>query len=570
MKVFSTIVKLILLSAVMTVATTSCDSDIDPVYVLSGDSMELMGGPNEVILTPDNPQALALTVYWSGDGRLALSDTLLQAPVNVAEITIQFSKDEHFTAPLNIAVDKNIHSRQFLCEELNSLLDRLGYEANEKAPLWIRMRSALAANIAPEYSNVMEVLVQSYRIELVLAQVLDKDWKNTSMTLASPAEDGIYKGFMGVNGWENWWLREANNVMWGNLGEEGKTFYASSEDSHWNFWFPNPSGCYYTTVNTVEGWWSALHIASLSVSGDVTGEMAYNKQSNQWTLPVNLATQSTLTISVSGKGSLYNRETTDIGPAIEQTVAFGGNSQNLLFGESADNISVTMPAGENLLVLDLSNPLQFTIGIGEDVPQPEVSQYLYFSGITNWEGFDDYLTLYDEAGLCYGGAHWIDSEWGYRAYTEQAWEPAYNAADGSTDLSGTLILAESKDNIPAPAQGLYVMDFNMKSLTYELTQVQTVTFTGLNDNWSESPMTQSAENPEIFTAEFIKEKKSPWGVKVLINNNWNLFFGGGSGILHLKHSESSAGFDGDDELEIGKTYVLTVDLGHQTYSYSLK
>ena len=88
------------------------------------------------------------------------------------------------------------------------------------------MRSALAANIAPEYSNVMEVLVQSYRIELVLAQVLDKDWKNTSMMLASPAEDGIYKGFMGVNGWENWWLREANNVIWGNLGEEGKTFYA--------------------------------------------------------------------------------------------------------------------------------------------------------------------------------------------------------------------------------------------------------------------------------------------------------------------------------------------------------
>ena len=570
MKVFSTIVKLILLSAVMTVATTSCDSDIDPVYVLSGDSMELMGGSNEIILTPDNPQALALTVYWSGDGRLALSDTLLQAPVNVAEITIQFSKDEHFTAPLNIAVDKNIHSRQFLCEELNSLLGRLGYEANEKAPLWIRIRSVLAANIAPAYSNVMEILVQSYRIELVLAQVLDKDWKNTSMTLASPAEDGIYTGFMGVNGWENWWLREANNVMWGNLGEEGKTFYASSEDSHWNFWFPNPSGCYYTTVNTVEGWWSALHVASLSVSGDVTGEMTYNKQNNQWTLPVNLATQSTLTISVSGKGSLYNRETTDIGPAIEQTVAFGGNSQNLLFGESADNISVTMPAGENLLVLDLSNPLQFTIGAGEEVPQPEVSQYLYFSGITNWEGFDDYLTLYDEAGLCYGGAHWIDSEWGYRAYTEQAWEPAYNAADGSTDLSGTLILAESKDNIPAPAQGLYVMDFNMKSLTYELTQVQTVTFTGLNDNWSESPMTQSAENPEIFTAEFIKEKKSPWGVKVLINNNWNLFFGGGSGILHLKHSESSAGFDGDDELEIGKTYVLTVDLGHQTYSYSLK
>lgn len=50
MKVFSTIVKLILLSAVMTVATTSCDSDIDPVYVLSRDSMELMGARMKLFL----------------------------------------------------------------------------------------------------------------------------------------------------------------------------------------------------------------------------------------------------------------------------------------------------------------------------------------------------------------------------------------------------------------------------------------------------------------------------------------------------------------------------------------
>ena len=40
---------------------------------------------------------------------------------------------------------------------------------------------------------------------------------------------------MGVNGWTNWWFREANNVVWGNLGESGKTFFASSADDHWNF-----------------------------------------------------------------------------------------------------------------------------------------------------------------------------------------------------------------------------------------------------------------------------------------------------------------------------------------------
>ena len=66
----------------------------------------------------------------------------------------------------------------------------------------------------------------------------------------------------------------------------------------------------------------------------------------------------------------------------------------------------------------------------------------------------------------------------------------------------------------------------LKDLSYTLTKVDNVTFTGLNDDWSEHPMQQSSDNPEVFTAEFVKEKETPWGVKVLINNNWSLFFGG--------------------------------------------
>ena len=83
-------------------------------------------------------------------------------------------------------------------------------------------------------------------------------------------------------------------------------------------------------------------------------------------------------------------------------------------------------------------------------------------------------------------------------------------------------------------------------------------------------MTQSTENPEIFTAEFVKQKETPWGVKVLVNGNWGLFFGGGNGTLLLGHSDATTGFDGDNDLTVGETYILTVDLGKQTYSYSLK
>lgn len=568
------ILKTALLSGITAFGFASCDSDIDPVYVLPSDDMTLEGATGDIILTPDNPQALAMTIYWSGDGQLALSDTLLQAPVNAAEETIQLSKDEQFSNTIDLSVEKGVRSRQFLSEELNSLLGRLGYTADEKAPLFIRVRSVLSANINPTYSSVLKVMVQSYRIHLILGTVLDKDRNETAMQLASPDENGIYQGFMGVNGWTNWWFREANNVVWGNLGQEGMTFHASSADDHWNFWFPDPSGCYFTTVNTVEGWWSALHIDNLSVAGDLTGEMTYNQRNNQWTLPINLPSASTVSITVTGHGSLYSKETTDMGPAVEKNVAFSGNNQNLVFGENGSTITLDLPAGETNLLLDLSNPMELKIAAGNvpDEPTPEAEPYLYFSGVVDWNGFDDYISLYDESTKSYGGAHWIASEWGYRAYPKAEWDVAYKGAEGATPLSGSLILAESGNdgNIPQPENGLYVMDFNMSALTYTLTEVNKVTFTGLNDDWSEHTMIQSTDNPEVFTGEFIKTANTPWGVKVLINGDWGLFFGGGAGKLKLGHSDATTGFDGDNDLTIGETYILTVDLGKQTYSYSLK
>lgn len=559
-----------LFAAAATLGAMSCNSDIDPVYVNPSENIVLSGASGEIILKPENPLALAMTIYWSGDGKLSLDNNLIQAPVNAAEETIQLSSNEEFSNPIDLSVEKGVRSRQFLSEELNSLLGRLGYTANEKAPLYIRVRSVLAANLEASYSSTIKVDVSSYSIRLILGTVLDKDWNETTMQLASPDENGIYQGFMGVNGWTNWWFREANNVVWGNLGETGKTFHASSADDHWNFWFPDPSGCYFTTLDTQEGWWSALHIDNISINGDLCGEMEYNMKANQWTLPINNPSATSATITISGNGSLYNKETTDMGPALQQNIAFSGSADNLQFGKTVSNVTVDLPAGETTLILDLSNPLELKIKTGEAAPEPTAETYLYFSGIINWDGFDDYLTLYNESEGAYGGAHWIVSEWGYRAYPQEDWSPAYKASDDASPLEGNLIIADSDGNIPAPEKGLYVMDFKMKELSYQLTKIETVSFVGLNDDWTEHEMIQSTDNPEIFTAEFVKEKETPWGVKILINSNWELFFGGGDGILKLGHSDATTGFDGDNALSIGETYILTVDLGKQTYSYSLK
>lgn len=47
----------------------SCASDIDPVYIEPTDDISLGGASHDITLSPDTPDALVLTLYWSGDGR---------------------------------------------------------------------------------------------------------------------------------------------------------------------------------------------------------------------------------------------------------------------------------------------------------------------------------------------------------------------------------------------------------------------------------------------------------------------------------------------------------------------
>lgn len=101
-------------------------------------------------------------------------------------------------------------------------------------------------------------------------------------------------------------------------------------------------------------------------------------------------------------------------------------------------------------------------------------------------------------------------------------------------------------------------------MKYKLYPVSKVSYTGLNDDWSLTEM-QATETPGVYTATVTKSANTPWGVKIIINENWDLFFGGNGtpGELVLFHD----GFEGDNELENG-TYTLTADLAKGTYTYS--
>lgn len=153
--------------------------------------------------------------------------------------------------------------------------------------------------------------------------------------------------------------------MWGNDGVTGTAFVMGNNTTGldvWNFWYPSPSGCYYTVVDTRANEWSALYIGELTLGGDLSGAMVYDRKTNKWTYTFD-ATPGTINVTIGGTGKQYNAATgTDDTAATDATVGFAGTSGALTFGQSAQAIAVEIAAaGETTLTLDLSDPRAWTI-----------------------------------------------------------------------------------------------------------------------------------------------------------------------------------------------------------------
>lgn len=558
----------VLLAASMAVA--SCSKDGDIIYTTGADEAVLDGTNKDIVLDKDHLDALVLTVYWNENGDISLSDPEVAAPANAAVNVLQMASDEAFTTVYEETMGGGVYCRQFTCRELNSLMSRIGIEGGATAPVYVRIKTTLGENVNPKFSNVLSFNVTPYYIDMTRGYVLDASKNDTGMTLANKNLDGVYTGFMGAGSWYNWWLLEGNNVTWGNLAVDGKPFYLDNTDASaevWNFWFPGVSGCYYVIVDTPAMEWSALLIPELNLGGDLTGAMTYDRKANKWTYTFN-AEAKTYNVTLSGAAKQYNVTTgTDDAAAIDCTAAFGGTPEALTFGSAAQSIALTVAsAGETTLTLDLNDPYAWTLTAGSGGVEPivEVAQKLYLSGVYgdwNWEW---YLRLCNEDYLEYAGVLPVNSQWGYRVYPEMgAWDNYYSMTDESSAFEGKLAL-NGNGNVAAPDPGIYLFDFKLSALTYKLYAVNSVSYTGLNDDWGIYPMA-ATETPGVYTAVVQKTANTPWGVKILINDSWDLYFGGGEtpGELYFAHE----GFKGDNELPNGP-YTLTVDLAKGTYSYT--
>lgn len=346
------------------IAFTSCEEDGDKIYLQSLSGNELMASTDEVKLNADVAQQIVLSFAWT-DQTIAISDENVGTAVKVVT-SLEASLSEDFSGTVSRTETTSL-SHAFTGAELNTIANTIGATIGQSNAVWFRLGSATGTNIPSAYSNAVQVNVTPYEMDMHTGIILDASKNATGETLYSANADGIYSGFMTANAWENFYMRESNGIVWGNVGDDGggTPFVLSSEPTQWNMWFPNAEGCFHVTVNTKEEEWRALHVSSLAVGGLADGDIAmtFDKTNGQWLATFTADAPGSRTITISGQGELFNASTgTDAGSATD--IAFAMEGENLVLAETAGSVNVEVPqAGECTLRLNLSDPKNCTAAV---------------------------------------------------------------------------------------------------------------------------------------------------------------------------------------------------------------
>ena len=554
-----------LLGLLSLLTVTACEKDEDKTYLNSIEPGQLIASESAIELTQDRSDEIVLSLAWSTDN-LVVSDPNLTAPGGLMSMTLEASLDENFSTAIETV--ETSYSKAYTGTTLNALAQNVGAPAGVASPIYFRLAARSGANMEPAYTNTVAVNVTPYQIDMSHLYVLDSSQAPTGMSLYSPQSDGHYEGFLGVSGWYNFYLQEGDGRTWGAAPIDGNPFTLSEAENKWNLWFPNPEGCYYVVADVNELYWTALSIPALTLEGDITGELAFDRPNNRWTLLFQATEAGTATIRLSANGSLYSgTSATDDAAATPTFIAFAQEGDALVLADQSSGITVDIPAtGECTLIVDLSDPAHWMASVqAGSEEEEEASPLVFLPGVDDlssgsWN-FDNYLRLYDGSTRSYAGVANVHSEWGYQIAIERDnWNDFYALGEGDAH-AGTLLF-KSADNLPAPEPGLYFMNVSLDALTYSLTPVQTVYYSGFNDNWDLHALT-STDTPGVYTATVDITGETPWGFQIVLDEGWAVTLGGGDGVLLYQGvgSVPNIPFDGE-----AGSYLLTVDLVQATYA----
>ncbi|MDL2247125.1 DUF5114 domain-containing protein [Bacteroides sp. OttesenSCG-928-J23] len=549
-----------------TILLAACNNDGDLIYLDGHTAPSLTATATSVELSKEVATQVVLSFVWN-KSTLLISDDSMSA-TNVETIYLQASGRQDFSATVIESSEAGL-SRAFTGAELNTLAKNLGLQPDVASPVYFRLRSNIGANLEAKYSEVAIVNIAPYEIDMSVAFIYNTaDVQEIEHILLSPQSNGIYTGFMNVKSWYNFWLEEGDGTRWGNAPIDGAIFkVANAADGAWNCWFPDANGCYYVTFDTTIPEWSALHLPTVKVSGDLTTEMTFSIADDQWRATFDASAAGTINLRFNVDAMLYNVSTGDANSnAIPTPAAFAGSAESLTFGISATDIAVSVPAaGECTLIIDLADQNAWKVRVESgSVEEPEpAATTLYLPGIDDgisgsWT-FDNFITLYNEDDLLYAGFANANSLWGYKMHLTADWGEFYTAADGDAN-AGTLAL-NGEGNIPAPAPGLTLVEADLKAMTYKHTAVPNrIWIMGMDEKYEfDTPLT-TTETPGVYSGTITIAEDSPWGIEIQLDDSWSYKIGGSDGKLYYKGTAIK-----DDIVHVPGTYTVTVNLIDMSY-----
>ena len=205
--------------------------------------------------------------------------------------------------------------------------------------------------------------------------IWNKDKDKVLTYLYSPNEDGIYAGYMTASLWLNFWGKENDGTIWGNVGQDGHVYEIDNTESAWKFWLPGQKGIYYIVVDTKAKELKPTYIKAMQLNGE---DMTYDAPNYAWTKVIT-TTADNASISIVATGAEYSKATaTDDAAAVVKTMNYTLADGKMTDSENAGSVNiakagtytVTVKVGEN-------SELTYSIESGnQSAPEPEASNTL--------------------------------------------------------------------------------------------------------------------------------------------------------------------------------------------------
>lgn len=352
-------------------ALVSCDESGDKIYLDGFKASNLMASASDVKLSVDNSKDIVLSMAWQNPTLLSSDDT--KPAGNGTLLTyLQASASEDFETVKEYTVS-NL-SKAFVGTDLNAVAKDLGLTPGESAPLYFRIKSQMGANMDAAYSNVCQVNVTPYLIDMSYINILDKDKDNVLTHLYSPASDGIYTGYMNASAWFNFYGKENDGTVWGNSATDG-TFAIDNTESAWNFWFPGVAGIYYTVIDTKAKEWKATLLKTVKLNGE---DMTYDAPNYAW-LKVVTTTADNSPITIAATGAEYSKATdTDDAAAVAKTLNYTLADGKMTDSKTAGSVNISKAGTYTITVkVGENSGLTYTIEAGDNTtPEPVANNTL--------------------------------------------------------------------------------------------------------------------------------------------------------------------------------------------------